>query len=118
MAEIYRAGIQAVPRGQLEAAAALSIPPFPRWKTIILPQAIRRMMPAFLNYLTDVLKNSTLLSAIGVAELALQAYTAGARSYRYLELLTAVGALFFLMIYPLSVAVRLMERRMATRTGQ
>jgi His/Glu/Gln/Arg/opine family amino acid ABC transporter permease subunit len=113
LAEIYRAGIEAVPRGQVEGAKALGLGTFAIWVTILLPQAIRQMAPAFLNYFTEALKNSTLLAGVGVAELSYQAYTLGAMSYRYLELFTAVAALFFLVITPISVMTRVWEDRLA-----
>jgi ABC-type amino acid transport system permease subunit len=117
MAEIFRAGIEAVPRGQVEAACSLGLSSLAIWVTILLPQAVRRMMPAFLNYLTELLKNSTLLAGIGVAELAYQAYTLGAMTYRYMELLTSIAVIFFIVILPLSLAARGVESWMARRTG-
>jgi His/Glu/Gln/Arg/opine family amino acid ABC transporter permease subunit len=62
LAEIYRAGIEAVPKGQVDAARALGLGMLPLWFLVLLPQAVRRMTPAFLNYSTEVLKNSTLTS--------------------------------------------------------
>lgn len=117
LAEIYRAGIEAVPRGQIEASRALGLGVVPLWLRVLLPQAIRRMTPAFLNYLTEILKNSTLLAGVGVAELAYQAYTLGAMTYRYLELFSAVGVLFFVLIFPISMATRLREKSLAERRG-
>jgi His/Glu/Gln/Arg/opine family amino acid ABC transporter permease subunit len=117
LAEIYRAGIEAVPRGQVEAAKALGLGVVPLWLKVLLPQAIRRMTPAFLNYLTEILKNSTLLAGVGVAELAYQAYTLGAMTYRYLELFTVVGVLFFAFIFPISMAMRLREKSLVERRG-
>jgi polar amino acid transport system permease protein len=89
----------------------------PRWLRVLLPQAVRRMVPAFLNYLTEVLKNSTLLAGIGVAELAYQAYTLGAMTFRYLELFTVVGVLFFALIFPLSLLTRWREAGLARQRG-
>jgi His/Glu/Gln/Arg/opine family amino acid ABC transporter permease subunit len=117
LAEIYRAGIEAVPRGQVEAARALGLGTIALWTTVLLPQAIRHMAPAFLNYFTEALKNSTLLAGVGVAELSYQAYTLGAISYRYLELFTAVGALFFFVIAPISIATRVWEGWLAQSRG-
>ena len=117
LAEIYRAGIEAVPKGQIEGARALGLHWLPIWLKVLLPQAIRRMMPAFLNYFTEILKNSTLLAGIGVAELAYQAYTKGAQTYRYLELLSAVAVIFFVVIFPISMVVRAREARLVRRTG-
>ena len=118
MAEIFRAGILAVPQGQIEAAHALAIPALHRWCTIVLPQAMRRMMPAFVNYFTELVKNSTLLAAIGAGELAYQAYTEGAKTFRYMELLSAIGILFFVVIFPLSMYARRAEAKTLSRTGQ
>ncbi len=117
MAEIFRAGVESVPRGQVEAGRALGLSSLAIWITILLPQAVRRMMPALLNYLTELLKNSTLLAGIGVAELAYQAYTLGAMTYRYMELLSSIAIIFFIVIFPLSLAARGVESRMARRTG-
>jgi len=118
LAEIFRAGVLAVPRGQLEAANALGIPIGHIWGQIILPQAIRRMMPAFVNFLTELIKASSLLSAIGIAEMVYQASTLGARTFRYFELLSAVAVLYFLVIFPLSLYARRVEAGLVRRTGQ
>lgn len=117
LAEIFRAGVQAIPRGQIEAAEALAIPTYHRWRKIIMPQAVRRMMPAFINYLTELLKTSTLLAAIAVSELAYQAYTLGAQTYRYVEFLSAIAVVFFLIIFPISLYARRAEARLVQRTG-
>ncbi|MFO1055962.1 MAG: amino acid ABC transporter permease [Dongiaceae bacterium] len=111
LAEIFRAGIESIPPGQLEAARALALPRLPYWSVIVLPQAVRRMLPAFVNYFTEILKNSALLSAIGVAELVYQASTLGAQTYRYMELLSAVAAAYFAVIFPLSLYLRRAQRR-------
>jgi His/Glu/Gln/Arg/opine family amino acid ABC transporter permease subunit len=115
LAEIFRAGIQSIGGGQMEAAEALGLKWHHRWGLIILPQAFRRMLPAIMAYLTELLKNTALLSAIGVTELAYRASTLGAETFRYMEFLTAVGIIFFAMIYPVSLAARLLERRLARR---
>jgi His/Glu/Gln/Arg/opine family amino acid ABC transporter permease subunit len=116
LSEILRAGIESLPKGQTDAAHALGLGLYARWRFIILPQAVRRMMPAFVNYLTELLKNSTLLSAIGVGELVYQASTAGAQTFRYMEFLSAIGIGFFVVIFPLSLYVRQAEsRRIRTR---
>ena len=109
--EIFRAGVQAVPRGQVEASLALGLGRYPRWQFVILPQALRLMVPPIVNYLTELLKNTTLLSSIGVAELALQAYLLGGQTYRYVEFLSAIALVYFAIIFPLSMASRRLERR-------
>lgn len=118
LAEIFRAGILAVPREQLEGAWALGLPKIPLWRFIILPQAIRRMMPAFVNFLTELVKASSLLSAIGITELVYQASTLGAQTFRYVEFLSAIALLYFLIILPFSLYARRSEIVLLRRTGQ
>ena len=118
MAEILRAGIEAVPRGQIDACRSLSLPSWIVWTKIILPQAVRWMMPALINYFTELMKNSTLLAGIGAAELAYQAYTIGSITYRYLELLSAVAIGYFIIIFPISTFARYVEFKLLKSTGQ
>ncbi len=113
-AEVYRAGIGDVARGQWEAATALSMPTGATWTRIILPQAIRTVIPALGNYLIQMFKDSAVLSAITVFELLAHAQAIGSSSFRYLEPLTLAGLLFFLVSYPSSQIVRLLERRLAS----
>jgi His/Glu/Gln/Arg/opine family amino acid ABC transporter permease subunit len=116
LAEIFRAGIQSIGAGQGDAAKALGLKWHHRWALVILPQAFRRMIPAIMAYLTELLKNTALLSAIGVTELAYRASTLGAETFRYMEFLSAVGAIFFGIIYPVSLAARILEGRLLRRT--
>ena len=111
LAEIFRAGIQALPRGQNEAARALGLRPFARWRCVLLPQALRGMAPPLMNYFTELVKNTTLLSAIGVSELSLRAYLLGGQTFRYLEFLTAIAAGYFVLIFPASLLSRRLEAR-------
>ena len=115
LAEIFRAGIQSVPRGQFEAARALGIPPLWLWVSVVLPQMVRLMLPAFVAFLTDLVKVSGLLSAIGVAELVYQASVISARSFEYFEMFTAIGVMYFLLIFPLSMFAQRYERALARR---
>lgn len=109
--EVYRAGIEAVPRGQWEAATALSLPRGRVWTSIILPQAIPRVLPALGNYMISMLKETPLLLSISVLDLVGQAQSAGAGAFRYVEPFTMAGAFFFILSYPASVLVRRLERR-------
>jgi len=118
LAEVFRAGVLAIPRGQIEAALALGIPAVERWRQVILPQAVRRMMPAFVNTVTDLLKHSSLLAGITVGEMTYVAYTIGAQTFRYVEPLTAVAIAYFAVIFPLSLYVRRAEGHAVRRTGQ
>ena len=115
MAEVFRAGIQAVPRGLVEAAQALGVRPYHRWRHVVLPIAVRSMMPAFINNFADLLKHTTLLSGIGVAEITYQAYTLGAQSFRYFEFFTVIAVAYFVIIFPLSVGARHAELRLRRR---
>lgn len=113
-AEVYRAGIDNVPRGQWEASKACNLSSNQTWLHVILPQAIPPMIPALANYLIAMFKETPLLSAITVLELMNQAKSVANSSYRYIEPMTLVGA-FFLVISLLSVVLlRWLERRYGT----
>jgi His/Glu/Gln/Arg/opine family amino acid ABC transporter permease subunit len=112
LAEIFRAGIQSISKGQVEAAVALGLRPYLRWRLVTIPQAVRRMLPAFVAYFTELLKNTGLLSAIGVAELVYRSNTLGAQTFRYMEFLSATALIFFIIIYPVSLFVRQLELRL------
>ncbi|GAA4137373.1 ectoine/hydroxyectoine ABC transporter permease subunit EhuD [Actinomadura keratinilytica] len=112
--EVYRAGIADVPRGQWEACVALNLPRRRAWQDVILPQAVRRVVPSLGNYLIAMFKDSPLLLAISVGELLGAAYRAGAETLRYLEPITVVGVLFVIVSVLSSIVVRRLERRYAT----
>ncbi|HWK69028.1 MAG TPA: ectoine/hydroxyectoine ABC transporter permease subunit EhuD [Rhizobiaceae bacterium] len=110
-AEVYRAGIDNVPRGQWEAAKACNLSTNQTWTRIILPQAIPPMIPALANYLVAMFKETPLLSAITVLELMNQAKSVANTYYRYVEPMTLVGV-FFLVISLFSVVLlRWLEHR-------
>lgn len=111
-AEVYRAGIDAVPAGQWEAATALSLPRSRTWIAVILPQAIRRVIPALGNYVIAMLKDSPMLALIGVADMLQQARAHGAATFEYIEPYTMVGIAFIVIAYPASLLVRYLERRL------
>ncbi|MCK8676596.1 MULTISPECIES: ectoine/hydroxyectoine ABC transporter permease subunit EhuD [Streptomyces] len=112
-AQVYRAGIDAVPAGQWEAATALSLPAHRTWFAVILPQALRRIVPALGNYVIAMLKDTPLLAAISVLELLQQSRLESAATFQYTEPLTVVGVAFILIAYPASLLVRTLERRLA-----
>ena len=108
-AEVYRAGIESVPRGQMEAATALNLSP---WRTaigVVLPQAIPPVVPALGNYLVAMFKDTPLLSAITVVELLQQSKIIGSATFRYTEPLTLVGVLFLLLSLIAAWGVRRLE---------
>lgn len=110
-AEVYRAGIEGVPKGQWEAARALNFSVWQTWTGIILPQAIPKVIPALGNYLIAMFKDTPILSSIGVLEMLEQAQIIGSETFRYLEPMTEVGLLFLLVSYPSSRLVRRLEAR-------
>lgn len=109
--EVYRAGIDAVERGQWEAARALNFSTMRTWTRIILPQAVPPMVPALGNYLIGIFKETPQLIAITVVEMLTTAQAIGSRSFRYLEPITLVGLLFFLISYPSSLLIQRLEVR-------
>lgn len=111
LAEIFRTGILAIPKGQYEACTALSIPMIMKWKTVIIPQAVKVVFPAFVNFTSDLVKISSLLSTIGIADLAYQASVLTGENYRYLEIYTLAAVYYLIMIVPLSLYGRYCENR-------
>jgi polar amino acid transport system permease protein len=115
--EVYRAGLDNIPRGQWEAAMALNLSLPRTYWDIIIPQAIPPVIPALGNYLVALFKETPLLSAIAVLELMQTAKILGSEYFRYLEPITIVG-LFFLILSLLSAAaIRRVERWLKTRRG-
>lgn len=114
-AEVYRAGIDAVPTGQWEAARSLNLPTVRTWTGIVLPQAIPRIVPALGNYAIAIFKETPLLLTIGVLDILGRAREAGAEAYRFVEPYTIVGALFLLLSFSSSVLTRRIESRVAQK---
>jgi polar amino acid transport system permease protein len=116
-AEIFRAGIQAVPPGQREAADSLGLSWFLTFRFIILPQAVRRILPALGNQFIYVLKMSSLLSIIGFQELTRRANELTVTEYRPLEIYTALVGEYLVLILIVSHLVRRLERRLGSGHG-
>lgn len=110
-AEVYRAGIENVARGQWEAARATNLTTRQTWVHVIIPQAVPPMIPALANYLIAMFKETPLLSAITVLELMNQAKSVANSSYRYIEPMTMVGVFFLAMSLISVVFLRWLERR-------
>lgn len=108
-AEVYRAGLESVPRGQFEAATALNMSPWRTTVGVVLPQAIPPVVPALGNYLVAMFKDTPLLSAITVVELLQQSKIIGSTTFRYTEPLTLVGVLFLLLSLGAAWGVRRLE---------
>ncbi|MEU2900657.1 ectoine/hydroxyectoine ABC transporter permease subunit EhuD [Streptomyces sp. NPDC088106] len=111
--QVYRAGIEGVPVGQWEAATALNLPLKRTWTAVILPQAIRRVVPALGNYVISMLKDTPLLMAITVLEMLGEARLFSQQNFQFTEPLTVIGVAFIVISYLASLALRALERRLA-----
>jgi len=116
--EVYRAGLEAVPRGQWEACTALNLSSWSTFKNIILPQAIPPIVPALGNYLVALFKDTPLLSAIAVPELVQTAKDLGTENFRYTEPMTVVGLTFLIMSLVSAAGIRWVERRLNRRSAR
>lgn len=110
-AEIFRGGIQSISPGQWEAGKSLGMTYFQQMRRIILPQAIKRMLPAFTNRGVELTKMTSLASVIAYAELIHQARTISTMNFNPIETYTIVAFIYFVMIYPITMLVRRFEKR-------
>lgn len=108
--EVYRAGLEAVPKGQWEAATALNLTHMRTYRDIVVPQAIPRIIPALGNYLVSMLKDTPVLSVITVVEMVDLANLIGDRTFNYLVPLTLVGAIFLITTLLCSFGIHVLER--------
>jgi polar amino acid transport system permease protein len=113
MTETFRAGIQAVPRGQTEAAQALGMPGRTRMRRIVLPQAVRIITPAIGNEFISMIKDSALVSYMSVEELLWRAQRVGQSNFRSLETLLIAAAIYWMLTIVLSILQDRLEKRMA-----
>ena len=111
-AEVYRAGFQAVPRGQWEAATALNLSTFTAYRRIIIPQSLPPIVPALGNYLIAIFKETPLLSFVAVAEIMHASKLIGSEYYRFTEAVTVAGVFFLVMSLVSAQLVRLVEIRL------
>ena len=114
ISETIRAGIQAVDKGQKEAAESLGVPYKLMMSDIILPQALKNILPALVNESIALLKDSALVSVIGVEDLLRRATIVGAEKYIYFEPLIFVGVIYYLMVLSLTWGANVLERRLQT----
>ncbi len=112
-AEVYRAGIDGVPKGQWEAVTALSLPQRYAWQSVILPQALRRVTPALGNYIISMFKEVPILFAIGATEMIfeVQAYS-GLHFSGEVEGYLMAGLIFLAASYPVAILMRKLETRL------
>jgi polar amino acid transport system permease protein len=112
IAEVFRAGILAVDRGQIEAAEALGLSPGDRFRFVVLPQAIRIVLPPLGNDFVAMVKDSSLVSVLGVADVTQMAKLYAAGSFRFLETYNILAGTYLTMTIGLSLALRALERRL------
>ena len=110
--QVYRAGIEAVPAGQWEAATALNLPKARTWRAVILPQAVRRVVPALGNYVIAMLKDTPMLMAITVLEMLGRARLFSQQHFQFTEPLTVIGVAFVVISSLASLLLRTLERRL------
>ncbi len=112
-AEIVRGGVTSIERGQWDAARAIGMRRGQVMRRVILPQAVKRMIPPFMNQSIIQLKNTSLVSTIAVSDLLYQGEMINAQTYRPLEVFTVVAIIYFGVLFPLTLLAQLIERRLA-----
>lgn len=112
ISEIIRAGINAVDKGQMEAAKALGIPYAKMMKDIILPQAMKNILPSLMNEFITLNKESAIVTVIGALDIMRRAYVVGGATFTYLEPLLIAGAIYYVMTLVLSFLGKQLEKRM------
>ena len=116
LAEVFRAGISAIHRGQTEAALSLGLPPLEVMRFVVLPQAIRIMLPAFCNYAVQLLKDTTLASSVAAPEIMFRARNLVMETYLSMQIYLLVACIYLAMSIPLShLASRLQRSAQAWR---
>ena len=111
--EAIRAGIQAVPRDQVEAADVLGLHYVDKMRFVVLPQAFRIIIPVALSQSISLFKDTSLVSTLGVADLMYQARVLSTQTYRPLEILTVAALIYFVLAFPCTLATRVLELRLA-----
>ncbi|MGJ4860394.1 amino acid ABC transporter permease [Labrys sp. KB_33_2] len=114
-AEVFRAGIEAVDRGQYEAARSLGMPTPLAMRRIILPQAAVLILPPFTNFVIAMIKDTSLALTIAVPEIMYRSYDAASQSFRSLEIYVMAGVIYVAICLPLSQLAKALERRKAPR---
>jgi polar amino acid transport system permease protein len=113
LADTFRAGIQWVDKGQIEAASSLGLSHFQTMRKIILPQAVKVVIPPFINRVVGLLKASSLVSVLGVAELTYRATVIANTTYRCIEIYTLLAVVYVLILTGLSSLADFLDRRYA-----
>ena len=112
LSEVFRAGIEAVDHGQWEASAAIGLSDRQSMRLVILPQAIRIVIPPVGNYFISLFKDTALVSTISIAELVFTGQLIAADTFKYLEIYSIIFVIYLVISYPAGLAVRQLERRL------
>jgi len=112
-AEVFRGGIVSVERGQWEAGRALGMAPRQVMRRVVLPQAVKRMIPAFLERAIELMKTTTLVAIVSYADLLFQTNEVAQKTFRPLEVFTVTALIYFVVIFAASRLVYVLERRLA-----
>jgi polar amino acid transport system permease protein len=118
MAEVFRSGIQAIPRGQWEAARSLGMPRRLLMRRIIMPQAIRIIIPAIGNFFVAIFKDSALVSVITMRDLMFSGELLASATFKHFEIFTMVAIIYFIISYPAAKLVEFLEARLDISQGQ
>lgn len=116
LGEVWRGGIQSVPRGQSEAATALGLGYISRMRDVVLPQAFRLSLAPTVGFLVQLIKGTSLAAVIGFVELSRSAQIVSSTTYKPLLAYGLAGACYFVLCFPLSRASAALERRLAARS--
>ncbi len=117
IAEVFRAGLQSIERGQIEAAEALGLKGRHRFRHIVFPQAFRRILPPLGNDFVAMVKDSSLVSVLGVSDVTQLGKITAAGNFRYFETYNVVALIYLIMTISLSLALRRLEHRLRKRQG-
>ncbi|RJT39673.1 amino acid ABC transporter permease [Mesorhizobium waimense] len=118
IAEVFRAGIQSVEKGQIEAAKALGLTRVQRFRLIVFPQAIRTILPPLGNDFVAMVKDSSLVSVLGVADITQMGKVYAAGSFRFFETYSIVAYIYLILTVGLSLALRALEKRLRNQHGE
>jgi polar amino acid transport system permease protein len=118
ISEVFRAGIQSVEKGQIEAAKALGLSRSQRFRLVVFPQAIRTILPPLGNDFVALVKDSSLVSVLGVADITQMGKVYAAGSFRFFETYSITAYIYLILTVSLSLALRALERRMRRQHGE
>jgi polar amino acid transport system permease protein len=111
LSEVFRGGIQSINKGQQEAALSLGLSRWLAFRKVVLPQAVRVILPTLANYLISLFKDTSLASVVTVQELMFSGQIISARNFQYFTIYTVTAFLYFAVCYPSGLAVRVLEDR-------